>query len=209
VVMDLAIHDIDLTSWIADSSYHNVCAVTASPGGRRYEDLAAVSGMLRNGAVTSHLINWLSPVKERVVTVTGTSGSMTADTVTGELRLHRGSGQAATPAVGTGGIRCLVMTHEPLQAELKNFRDAVLGRPARTVTIRQGTAAVAVAEAVTTASRTGAAVRPAVVTGTGYCPPDADAAPFVLADFVPLPQSRDTASGLAAGRITRADLAAR
>jgi UDP-N-acetylglucosamine 3-dehydrogenase len=208
VVMDLAVHDVDLTSWIADSSYHNVCAVTASPGGRRYEDLAAVSGMLRNGVVTSHLANWLSPVKDRVVTVTGTGGSMTADTVTGELWLHQGSGQVAASAVGAGGIRCLVLSREPLRAELENFRDAVLGRPARTVTIRQGVAAVAVVEAVMTASRTGVAVQPVVVTGTGHCPPDADTAPFVLANLVPLPLSRDTASGLAARRTARADMVA-
>jgi predicted dehydrogenase len=205
VVMDLAVHDIDLTSWIAGSGYRNVSAVTASPGGRRYEDLATVSGTLCNGVVTSHLVNWMSPVKERVVTVTGTGGSITADTVTGELWLHQGSDRSAAPVVGTGGIRCPVPRHEPLWAELKNFRDAVLGRPARTVTIRQGVAAIAVAQAVMAASCAGAAVQPHVVTGTGYCPPDAAAAPSVLSGRVPPPASEQPASGPAERRLADAE----
>ena len=40
--------------------------------GRKHEDLVAVTGQLENGVITNHLVNWLSPLKDRSVTVTGT-----------------------------------------------------------------------------------------------------------------------------------------
>ena len=49
VVMDLATHDIDLTSWIADSEYLNISAQSATRSGRAHEDLVAVVAQLKNG----------------------------------------------------------------------------------------------------------------------------------------------------------------
>jgi predicted dehydrogenase len=149
VVMDLATHDIDLTCWVTGASYLRVAAFTSGPKGRGHEDLVTVSGKLSDGTVASHLVNWLSPMKERVVTVTGADGCLTADTLAGELWLRRhGAGEV---------IRYPVPGREALRGELESFRDAVLGRPAGIVTMRQGAAAVAVAEAVLAADGTGVA----------------------------------------------------
>ena len=70
---DLATHDIDMTAWIAEP-YAHVQARAAHMTGRKHEDLVAVTGQLENGVITNHLVNWLSPLKDRSVTVTGTSG---------------------------------------------------------------------------------------------------------------------------------------
>jgi len=168
VVMDLATHDIDLTCWVTGSSYLKVAAFMACPNGRPYEDLVTVSGQLSDGTVASHLVNWLSPVKERVITITGARGCLTADALAGELWLrrtgaHAGAGPAGLPphtAANGDVLRYLIPRREALQAELENFRDAILGRPASVVTMRQGAAAVAVAEAVIAAARDGIAVVP-------------------------------------------------
>jgi predicted dehydrogenase len=150
-VMDLATHDIDLTCWVTGASYLKVAAFTASPTGRGHEDLVAVSGKLSDGTVASHLVNWLSPAKERVVTVTGAGGCLVADTLAGDLRLQAG-GEV---------IRYPVPRREALRGELESFRDAVLGRRAGIVTMRQGAAAVAVAEAVIAAAHSGTGMAPA------------------------------------------------
>lgn len=170
VVMDLATHDIDLTCWVTGSTYRRVTAFTACPGGRPYEDLVTVSGELSGGAVASHLVNWLSPVKDRVVTVTGAHGCLTADALAGELRLyrHRADACAGPPgppprdAADGDVVQYVMPRREPLRAELENFRDAVAGRPASIITMRQGAAAVAVAEAVIMSARDGIAVAPRV-----------------------------------------------
>ena len=63
VVKDLATHDIDLTAWVAQRPFVSVAAQAAYRSGREHEDLIAVTGRLDGGTVTSHLVNWLSPMK--------------------------------------------------------------------------------------------------------------------------------------------------
>ena len=75
VVKDLATHDIDLTAWVVQQPYTSVSARTAYRSGREHEDLVAVVGALRDGTITNHLVNWLSPLKERVTIITGERGT--------------------------------------------------------------------------------------------------------------------------------------
>ena len=166
VVMDLATHDIDLTQWVMDCRYLKVAAFTARPSGRQHEDIVAISGLLSDGTITSHLVNWLSSMKERVVTVTGERGCMVASTLANELWFHRNG--AVTNDSGDNPpfhgasegdlIRYAVAKREALVAELENFRDAVLGKPADIVTLRQVVDTLEVAEAVLEASRNRSAI---------------------------------------------------
>jgi predicted dehydrogenase len=149
VVLDLATHDLDLTSWLCRSPYRTVTAHTAFQPGRVVEDLVAVVGRLADGTVTSHLANRLVPAKERVVTVTAERGCLVADALRRELYVQ------SAGAV----VRLDVAAVEPLRAELAAFRDAVLGRPAPTVTLREGLAAVTVAHAVLDSACTGDSVK--------------------------------------------------
>ena len=163
VIMDLATHDIDLTQWVAGSPYEKVSAFSARPSGHTHEDLVVVTGMLRDGTVTSHLVNWLSSMKERVITVTGERGCLLADTLTAELWFYRnGAVTADGPPdhpfrdASEGDVtRYAVVKREALRVELEHFRDAVLGRPADIVTMQQGLAAVEVADAILAASGDG------------------------------------------------------
>jgi UDP-N-acetylglucosamine 3-dehydrogenase len=166
VVMDLATHDIDVTQWVTGSHYRTVSAFAGRPSGRPHEDLVAVSGVLFDGTVASHLVNWLSPMKERVIAVTGQRGCLVADTLATELWYHRnGSVTVADPhdppfhSASEGDlIRYAVGKREALVTELENFRDAVLGKPADVVTMGQGVETIEVATAVLAASRDGSAV---------------------------------------------------
>ncbi len=169
VVKDLATHDLDLTAWISGASYAEVSAQVARRKGRPYEDLVAVVGRLADGTVTSHLVNWLSPFKQRQVVVTGERGSFTADTLTADLTFH-GTGvhplgwDALSQVRGvTEGdvLRFAIPKPEPLAVELAAFRDAITGGPlaGEAVTLAEGLGALAVAEAVLEAAATGTTVR--------------------------------------------------
>ena len=156
VVKDLATHDIDLTAWVAQQPYASVAARTAHKSGREHEDLVAVTGQLTDGTVTSHLVNWLSPMKERVTVVTGDRGTFVADTLHADLTFHA-NGVVPTEwddiarfrGVTEGDmVRYAIAKPEPLRTEHEAFRDAVLGKNADIVTMRQGLATVVVAEAV-------------------------------------------------------------
>ncbi|MHB1010230.1 MAG: Gfo/Idh/MocA family protein [Propionibacteriaceae bacterium] len=167
VVKDLATHDIDLTAWVTGSSYVLVSAQTAFRSGREHEDLVAAVGRLADNAVTNHLVNWLSPMKERVTVVTGERGSFVADTLTGDLTFYANGTVATTWDLIAGFrgvtegdvVRFGIAKPEPLRTEHEAFRDAVLGKPADIVTMEQGLATVRVAEAVLTASKTGETIR--------------------------------------------------
>src|SRR5690554_1884616 len=74
VVKDLGSHDIDLTAWLAHSDFTTISAQTAYQSGREHEDMVSISAKLENGIITDHLVNWLTPFKERVTLVTGERG---------------------------------------------------------------------------------------------------------------------------------------
>lgn len=155
VAKDLATHDIDLTAWVAQSSYAAVSAQTAFQSGRSFEDMIAIAGRLVDGSVVNHLINWLSPMKERVTVVTGERGTFIADTATADLTLHR-NGTAALEwesvstfrGVSEGDVtRFAFPKREPLRAELEAFRDAVNGEETTLSTMREAVHVLRVVEA--------------------------------------------------------------
>jgi len=171
VVKDLATHDIDLTAWITSQPYMSVSARTALRTGREHEDLVAVIGTLRDGTITNHLVNWLSPLKERVTILTGEKGAFVADTLTADLTFYA-NGTVASQwdeiaqfrGVSEGDvIRYAISKHEPLRMEHENFRDAVLGKRADIVTMEQGLATVVVAEAIIESARTNSTISIPVV----------------------------------------------
>jgi predicted dehydrogenase len=160
VVKDLATHDIDSTAWVTRQSYTSISAHTAYRSGREHEDLIAMTGRLADGTVVNHLVNWLSPMKERVTIVTGEKGCFVADTLTADLTFYANASAPTIPTweamqafrgVSEGDmVRFAIAKPEPLRTELEAFRDAVLdvdGGRDRIVSMRQGLQVVRVAEA--------------------------------------------------------------
>ena len=155
VVKDLATHDIDLTAWVAQSPYQSVSARTTHKSGRSHEDMVVAVGTLENGVIVNHIVNWLSPFKERSTTVIGDKGALVADTLTADLTFYE-NGQvtnnwdnvSAFRGVTEGDvIRYSLNKVEPLLTEHLAFRDAVkTGNTHHIVTLRDGLAAVKIAD---------------------------------------------------------------
>lgn len=167
VVKDLATHDIDLTSWLAGSPYASVSAQIAHISGRPHEDMVVASGRLANGIIVNHVINWLSPRKERQTVVTGERGAFVADTGSGDLTFYANGTVineweqlASFRGVSEGDMRRYAFTkREPLRMEHEHFRDAVLtGDTSSIVTLAEGLETLRVVEAVLRSADAGAAV---------------------------------------------------
>jgi len=163
VVKDLATHDIDLAAWVTKSHYTSVAAQTAQQSCREHEDLIAITGRFASGAIANHLVNWLSPMKERVTVVTGERGAFVADTLAADLTFFA-NGTIATTWDAIAGfrgvsegdmIRYAIPKVEPLLAEHLAFRDAVRGEESTIVTMRQGLETVRVAVAALESANTG------------------------------------------------------
>ncbi len=163
VVKDLATHDIDLTAWVTQSPFVSVAAQTSVQSGRQHEDMVAFVGKLADGTVTSHLVNWLSPFKERVTVVTGERGAFVADTLTADLTFYANGTVPTTwesiakfRGVSEGDVvRFAIPKPEPLRTKHEAFRDAVLGKEVDIVTMQDGLATVRVAEAVLASAASG------------------------------------------------------
>ena len=153
VIMDLATHDIDLTAWLSDSFYKSVSAQSAIRSGREHEDLVAIVAQLSNGIVANHLVNWLSPLKERKTIITGEKGTYVVDTLTSDLTFYANGTISVSQdriahfkGVSQGDIHIFAFEKpEPLRREHENFRDAVLGKDAAIVTLSEGAKTVSVA----------------------------------------------------------------
>lgn len=166
VVKDLGTHDIDLTAWVTQQPYKSVASHTAHRSGRDHEDLVAITGQLENGIVTNHLVNWLSPLKERMTVITGEKGTFVADTLTADLTFYaNGSTETTWDAVSSfrgvsegDVVRYAINKPEPLLVEHEAFRDAIVGKDSDIVTLEQGLTTVAVAEAVLESSQSGQTV---------------------------------------------------
>ncbi len=167
VVMDLATHDIDLTAWVTGHEYLDVAARTVSRSGRPHEDMVSAVASLGGGLMANHLVNWLSPFKERSTVITGERGSFVADTLTADLTFYANGAMStewealrAFRGVAEGDmIRYAIPKREPLLVEHERFRDAVEGKESDIVTLRQGMRTVQVAAAVLRSASEGSTVR--------------------------------------------------
>lgn len=167
VVKDLATHDLDLTAWVGGTPYEAIAARTVKRAGRVHEDLVTATGVLQNGVVTNHLVNWLTPYKERLVVATGERGVFVANTITSDLT-HYANGSVLVEwdklsgfrGVSEGDVtRFAISKPEPLKVQLEGFRDEVLGKAGQIVTMREGMAAVAAADATIASAASGQTVR--------------------------------------------------
>jgi predicted dehydrogenase len=156
VVRDLATHDIDLTMWITDQEYEEINSQMFSLPGRIFEDLVSINGRLSKGTISNHLINWVSPYKERLVVITGSRGAYICDTLNSDLTFYsaettetewdelanfRGTSEGDV-------IKYSFPKSEPLRREHENFRDAVLGKESEIVSMRDGLKVIEVSDRI-------------------------------------------------------------
>jgi predicted dehydrogenase len=166
VVKDLATHDIDLTAWVTQRTYTSVAASTVTKSGRPHEDMVSAVGVLTGGVMVNHLVNWLSPFKERSTVVTGERGCFVADTLTADLTFYANGHDAteweairAFRGMSEGDMtRFAIPKREPLLVEHERFRDAMLGKDAEIVTLAEGLRTVQVATAILESAATGQTV---------------------------------------------------
>lgn len=157
VVKDLATHDIDLTAWVTQQRYVSVNARTTHKSGRPHEDMVIAVGTLSSGTITNHIVNWLSPMKERTTVVTGELGALVADTLSADLTFYANGTTNVTweevsafRGVTEGDVtRYAFEKREPLKTEHEGFRRAVLtGDTSGIVTLAEGLRVVETAEKI-------------------------------------------------------------
>ena len=156
VTMDLATHDLDLARYVIGSEYASAAALTRHKSGREHEDLITIIGEFETAGVASHIVNWLSPMKERVTVVTGDQGLFVADTLTADLTLYRNGAvdYGWSELAQFGGMiegdmtRFAITKREPLRAEHEAFVAYLAGDSTAPVSLHDGAMTVELANRI-------------------------------------------------------------
>ncbi len=140
VVIDLAVHDIDLIRWFTESEIVDVQPQLSSAVAER-EDIALLQFRTASGVLAHINTNWLTPFKARNVTV-ATRGKY----VMGDLLTRQVTECFGFKADGSYSMRHLPVGHdEPLRAELLAFIASVRTGGIPAVTGEEGVASLEIA----------------------------------------------------------------
>jgi predicted dehydrogenase len=140
VVIDLAVHDIDLIQWFTESDIVDVQPQLARAVAER-EDIALLQFRTASGVLAHINTNWLTPFKARNVTV-ATRGKY----VQGDLLTRQVTECFGFQPDGSYSMRHLSVGHdEPLRAELMAFVHAVRTGGVPAVTGEEGVGSLEIA----------------------------------------------------------------
>jgi predicted dehydrogenase len=140
VVIDLAVHDIDLIRWFTDSEIIEVQPQLSSAVAER-EDIALLQFRTASGVLAHINTNWLTPFKARDVQVATRRKYVMADLLTRQVTECFGF-----QPDGAYSMRHLPVGHaEPLRAEIAAFVASVRSGTTPAVTGEEGVASLEIA----------------------------------------------------------------
>jgi UDP-N-acetylglucosamine 3-dehydrogenase len=140
VVIDLAVHDIDLIRWFTDSEIVEIQPQLSSAVAER-EDIALLQFRTASGVLAHINTNWLTPFKARTIHVATRDKYLIADLLTMQVTECFGF-----QADGSYSMRHLSVGYaEPLRAELLAFIDATRSGRTPAVTGEEGVASLEIA----------------------------------------------------------------
>jgi len=162
VVVDLAVHDLDVMRYITESEVQRVYAEVGHRVHATHED--QLLGILRftNGVIGKITVNWLTPSKIRDLTVIGERGMFVVNYITQDLTFYENAATQSTDwatlgilrGVNEGSMtRYFVPKKEPLRAELETFIEAVRNNSRPLVSGEDGVKALALAESLLQSGR--------------------------------------------------------
>jgi predicted dehydrogenase len=140
VVIDLAVHDIDLIRWFTESDIAEVQPQLSSAVAER-EDIALLQFRTASGVLAHINTNWLTPFKARNVTIATRKKYIMGDLLTRQVTECFGF-----QPDGSYSMRHLSVGHaEPLRAELQAFIGAIRDNRQPAVTGEEGVASLEIA----------------------------------------------------------------
>ncbi|MDW5563813.1 MAG: Gfo/Idh/MocA family oxidoreductase [Methanomassiliicoccus sp.] len=130
VVMDLAIHDVDVIRYLTKEKVESVYALGGRMANDRFEDHATLLLQTAGGSTGMVEVNWLTPMKVRKVSITCSDGYAVMDYMDQSLQFstshmeHVDTSNMASMPIELDTHQVYVRKEEPLKRELKSFVDA-------------------------------------------------------------------------------------
>ena len=153
VVIDLAIHDIDVIRYITGSEVGSVFAAGGIQAAGKHEDFADIMLMLKSGATGHVEVNWLTPMKIRKLTLTCSQRFVEVDYMNQTIDIS----SSTVMDLDTTNLfeipqeydhrHLTLKKQEPLRNELIDFLEAIEKKRKPLVTGEDGIEAVRIAQA--------------------------------------------------------------
>jgi UDP-N-acetylglucosamine 3-dehydrogenase len=132
VIIDIAVHDIDVFNYLLGKDPVSINASAGKALVNDREDYADIF-LKYNGTNGLIEVNWITPVKIRVLNVTGTKGYAELNYITQDLVMHESNYRKTFDKFGDFVVRfgeprkklIKVSKQEPLKLELEDFIDSV------------------------------------------------------------------------------------
>lgn len=153
VIVDLAIHEIDILKYIIGSKIKRLYAETAQRIHSAHEDLLIGTIRFENDILGVINANWLTPKKVREITVTGEKGMFVANYITQKFYFYENE-FAKKPDYNSNFMNVIegrkmqikVRHQEPLKNELEAFAESILKNKSVPVTGEDGLDALHIAQ---------------------------------------------------------------
>jgi UDP-N-acetylglucosamine 3-dehydrogenase len=130
VIMDLAIHDVDVIRYLSNQKVSSVYALGGKMANDQFEDHATLLLQTEAGSTGMVEVNWLTPMKVRKVSITCSNGYAVMDYMDQSLQFSTArmdqvdlSNLSSIP-IELDTRQVYVKKEEPLKRELKSFMDA-------------------------------------------------------------------------------------
>ncbi len=156
VVTDLAVHDLDIVCNILGKLPHSIFATGGKGINATRVDYADI--FLDFGETSCYLqTNWITPIKIRSLSLTGTLGYCELDYITQELTLYKSNYSGVVPQEFERFVKELgkpekitveIKKEEPLKLEIIDFIDAIIQKRQPLVTGEEGELAIKLSEIV-------------------------------------------------------------
>lgn len=145
IVADTSVHDIDTARWLFDEEPRVVFARVGNVLSATKEDFAAITLGFGERKTAFLVSNWVTPKRQRQLTIVCTQGVITLDFITQETRFDDAKGTT----IPRRDFK------EPLTAEMEAFLDALKNNRAPLVKPKDGLNNTIVAEAALASSSSG------------------------------------------------------
>ncbi|MEE9611902.1 MAG: Gfo/Idh/MocA family oxidoreductase, partial [Desulfatiglandales bacterium] len=128
VFLDLAVHDLDIFNYLLEESPSTIFTMAGEALTRGREDHSII--LLNYGRTNCMVqVNWITPVKIRNLSVTGTKGYAELDYISQDLSVYESVYERTYDSFGDfvvkfgtpKKVKIDVQTEEPLKAELRHF----------------------------------------------------------------------------------------
>jgi len=152
VIIDLAVHDIDILNYLLNQQPSEIFTKGRKALTNRREDSAEIF-LSYNGVSGFIQVNWITPVKVRILSVNGSKGYAELNYITQRLELYESKYKKVVDDFGefvkfgeTIKKEIKVNKKEPLFCELESFVKCIKGNKKPEVSGEDGLKALAIAE---------------------------------------------------------------